>query len=384
MRLIHTADWHLGRIFYQIHLTDDQAYILDQFVDLVRDTAPDAVIIAGDVYDRAVPPTEAVELLDSVLSRLVLEVKTQVIVIAGNHDSPQRIGFGSRLLAGQGLHVVGALSSEPYKVRLQDEHGPVTVYAVPYADPPLVRARLETDAARDHNSSMAVIADCIRKVHPNGERSVVAAHTFVAGGTESESERPLSVGGAGVVDARCFEGFDYVALGHLHRPQKVEGDQVHYAGSLLKYSFSEVDHLKSVNLVELDGSGPAKVERIRLSPKRDLRCIEGRMEDILAEAPSAGEREDYVMVKLLDKDPILDPMGKLRTIYPNVLHLERPLYEGSGSVARLDVDHRTIGDVDLFSLFFKEVTGDEITGGQLQAFKDVVSEVRRREREAGA
>jgi len=383
MRLIHTADWNLGRIFYQVHLTDDQAYVLDQFVDLVKDYAPDAVIIAGDIYDRAVPPTEAVELLDSVLSRLVLEVKTQVVVIAGNHDSAQRIGFGSRMLAGQGLHVVGALSPEPDRVILQDEHGAVPVYAIPYADPPLVRARLGTDAARDHNLSMEVIATLIRNSHPQGERSVVVAHTFVAGGTESESERPLSVGGAGVVEARCFEGFDYVALGHLHRPQKVEGDHVHYAGSLLKYSFSEADHVKSVNLVEFGGSGLVKVERVQLSPKRDLRCIEGRMEDILNTSPTEG-RDDYVMVKLLDKEPILDPMGKLRTVYPNVLHLERPLYEGTGSVARLDVDHRSIDEADLFSLFFKEVTGDEISGDQLQAFKDVVSEVRRQEREAGA
>ena len=384
MRLIHTADWHLGRIFYQVHLTDDQAHVLDQFVDLVKDSKPDAVIISGDIYDRAVPPTEAVELLDSVLSRLVLELKTQVIIIAGNHDSPQRIGFGSRLLAEQGLHLVGELSPEPHCITLRDEHGPATIYVVPYTDPPMVRERLGTDQARDHNSSMEVITSRIKAVHPSSERSVVVAHTFVVGGSECESERPLSVGGAGAVDARCFEGFDYVALGHLHRPQKAGSDHVHYAGSLLKYSFSEVDHAKSVSLVELNGEGLAKVERISLSPKRDLRRVEGRMEDILTAPGPAANRDDYVMVTLLDKEPILDPMGKLRTVYPNVLHLERPLYEAAGSAGRLDVDHRSMDDSALFVLFFKEVTGDEISEKEAQAFHEVVDEVRRREREAGA
>jgi len=383
MRLIHTADWHLGRIFYQVHLTDDQAYVLDQFVNLVKDSRPDAVVISGDIYDRAVPPTEAVELLDSVLSRLVLDLKTQVIVIAGNHDSPQRIGFASRLLSEQGLHLAGELSPEPYTIVLNDKNGPVTIYVVPYTEPPMVRDRLGTDLARDHNSSMEAITSRIKAVHPSGERSVVVAHTFVVGGSVCESERPLSVGGAGAVDTRCFEGFDYVALGHLHRPQAVGGDHVHYAGSLLKYSFSEIDHTKSVSLVELDGKGLANVERIPLSSKRDLRCIEGHMEDILAAPGPPESRDDYVMITLLDKEPILDPMGKLRTVYPNVLHLERPLYEAAGSAGRLDVDHRSMDDSDLFALFFKEVTGDEITEKEAQAFREVVDEVRYREREAG-
>ncbi|HEY5168379.1 MAG TPA: exonuclease subunit SbcD, partial [Thermoleophilia bacterium] len=255
MRLIHTADWHLGRLFHNQHLTADQDYVLRQLVELVAEVEPAAVIVAGDLYDRAVPPIEAVDLLDHVLTELVDRLGVPVIAIAGNHDSAVRVGFASRLLRERGLHLVGELPQAASPIILRDEHGPVRVSALPYADP--AEARAVYDAADIHDQqavTSAGVARALAAAEPH-ERHVLVAHAFVAGGVESESERPLSVGGAQQVSAGTFAGFDYVALGHLHRPQSCGSDTVRYAGSLLKYSFAEHAHQKSVSVVDVGPRG---------------------------------------------------------------------------------------------------------------------------------
>lgn len=381
MRLIHTADWHLGRIFHGVHLTEDQAHVLDQLVELARETRPDALLVAGDVYDRAVPPPEAVTLLDEVLFRLVLDLEVPVVLIAGNHDSPDRLGFAARLLAGEGLHVFSSLSDDPGRVTLRGRYGPVHIYALPYAEPAVFRERLDCEEISDHNTAMFAMVDRVRRVHPTGERSILMAHAFVLGGEESESERPLSVGGAGTVGANCFKGLDYVALGHLHRPQGAGDDRIHYSGSLLKYAFSEASHTKSVNLLEMDAKGSCNIERIRLTPRRDVRCIEGTLKEVLKGEQGGESREDYLMVTLLDREPILDAMGKLRSVYPNVLHMERPHLTAFGEVRGNIGDHRALSDAELFGAFFCQVTGEEINEEQAQAYASVVDDLRRRERE---
>ncbi|MHB9030180.1 MAG: exonuclease SbcCD subunit D [Candidatus Latescibacterota bacterium] len=379
MRFIHTADWHLGRIFFNVHLTADQAYILDRFTELVKDARPDFVAIAGDIYDRAVPPREAVELLDETLSRLVLGLGTPVVLIAGNHDSPERLGFASRLLAERGLHVAGALSREPGRISFEDRSGPVYVYAIPYSEPPTVRERLGFEDIADHDGSFRALTDLVRSGHPDGVRSVLLAHAFAAGGEGCESERPLTVGGSGMVSPGCFAGFDYVALGHLHRPQSV-AETVHYSGSLLKYSFSEAGHRKSVSVVEMDGQGRCAVERVPLPPKRDVRFLEGTLAEIRARA--AGD--DYLMITLLDREPILNVMDKLRDVYPNTLHIERTWSAVSGDVRGVNGDHRRLGDADLFAAFFAQVAGEPLSEEQRNAYVTIVDRLRREEREAGA
>jgi exonuclease SbcD len=382
MRFIHTADWHLGRIFHGVHLTEDQAYVLNQFVDLVRERKPDAVLISGDVYDRAVPPPEAVALLDDVLSRIVLDLKVKVILIAGNHDSPDRLGFGSRLLAGQGLHVIGSLTAEPFGITLQDEYGPVEVFALPYAEPSIVRERLGDESIIDHNSAMSALVKRALKVHHRRARSVLLAHAFVAGSEESESERPLSIGGTSAVDRPVFEDFQYVALGHLHRPQQAGNELIRYSGSLLKYSFSESGHDKSVNIVDLDAPGECRVEKISLSPRRDVRCVEGLLDDILQRARDDKNGDDYLMVTLLDKGPILNVMGKLREVYPNVLDLERPVLMASGQIGSGSIDHRKMQDIELFSSFFSQVTSEDLTEEQSMAYTKSVDALHQQERES--
>ncbi len=384
MRFIHTADWHLGRLFHGVHLTNDQAHVLDQLVDLIRGEKAAAVLISGDIYDRAIPPPEAVKLLDDTLSRIVKGLNVPVILIAGNHDSPHRLGFGSRLLATEGLHIFGALSTEVAPVILHDGAGPVRIYSTPYAEPPTVREHLADDAIQDHDEAMRALVARVREVHPPGDRSILIAHAFVAGSEESESERPLSIGGASTVDAAHFQDFNYVALGHLHRPQTAGGDFIHYSGSLLKYSFSEANHTKSVNLVEMDAQGHCRVERISLTPRRDVRRIEGYLSDILKGPKSGEHREDYLLVTLQDTGAILDPMGTLRDVFPNVLHIERPPLMTDGQVQGSRADHRKMNEAELFSQFFSQVTGEDLTDEQSTALADVVDAMRRRQREATA
>jgi exonuclease SbcD len=382
MRLLHTSDWHLGRLFHGVHLTEDQAHVLDQLVALVGDSAPDVVVIAGDVYDRSVPPTDAVALLDDTLTRIAVGRRTPVVMIAGNHDSPDRIEFGRRLMASSGVHVFGGPSGRIEPVVFQDEHGPVSLVALPYGEPSTVRSAFADEAIKDHQGAMAAMLAAARANLAGARRRVVVAHAFVSGGLECESERPLSVGGAASVSVDSFDGFDYVALGHLHRPQALGSERIAYSGSLLKYSFSEVSHRKSVSLVDIDAAGHVRVERIALSPRRDVRSVRGSLGEVLA-GPGAGEsRDDYVAVELTDRDAILDAMGRIRAVYPNCLHVDRSAFFGAAAAehaAAGDRRHRT--DCELFEDFVREVTGEPMTEPERAALQEAVESLARRERE---
>ena len=395
MRLIHTADWHLGRLFHNQHLTDDQGYVLDQLVDLAAEVRPAAVIVAGDLYDRAVPPTEAVDLLDHVLTELVDRLGIPVIAIAGNHDSAARVGFAASLLGSRGLHAVGKLSQAGSPIVLRDEHGPVRVSALPFADPAEARAAFGDPDIHDQQAvSAAGVARALAAGEAH-ERRVLVAHAFVAGGLESESERPLSVGGAQQVSAGTFAGFDYVALGHLHRPQVCGADAVRYAGSLLKYSFAEHAHDKSVCVVDIGPRGSAAgeaghagraavgVETVALSPRRDVRRVEGTLAELLERGPSDPHRDDYVLASLLDRGALLDPIGQLRAVYPNALSIERPLYEAVGSGELRRPRPGSVGDLELFGTFFRYATGDDLSAAEQAELAAVIDTLEHRRREAG-
>lgn len=379
MRFLHTADWHLGRILHGQRLIEDQAHALEQLALLIRDSNPDALLICGDVYDRAVPPPDAVELLDEFLSEMITDLNLTVIIIAGNHDSPIRMDFGAKVFSRQGLHVFGSVTDEFLPVILHDAHGPVSFFSLPYAEPALVREKLSCEGLIGHESAIKAMLD-IRSRTP-GERSVLLAHAFISGCEEAESERPLSIGGADCVNASVFSDFHYVALGHLHRPQTAGGAQIRYSGSLLKYSFSEADHKKVVHLVELDRDGKSQVDSIALTVRRDVRRMSGFLTDIL-QGPANGEsRDDYLLVSLLDQTPILDVMGKIREIYPNTLHIERPYLETGGGSGRAPSDHRKLSDADLFAAFYQEVTGTALSQQQAHAYGTIVSALRRKDRE---
>lgn len=375
MRFLHTSDWHLGRIFNGIHLTEDQALLLDQLINLIRDTKPQAVVIAGDIYDRAVPPTEAVELLNETLSRIILDCQTPVILISGNHDSPERLGFGNKLLARQGLHVFGPLTEKPQTIVLEDEYGPVHFVPLTYAEPSLVRERFQETGALDHEHALNLMIQQALKQIPESARKVAIAHAFLSGGSVSDSERPLSVGGSGMVSADLFKPFQYTALGHLHHSQKVGNDSIRYPGSLFKYSFSEANQTKGINFVELDGQGKARIESIPLSPRRDVRIIEGYFKEILEHTDTLGNSDDYLQIVLNDTDPILDPIGQLRAVFPNVLAIERPYITNTGNLLGLKADHRKLTEKELFASFFEQMTGQALTSEQENELGSVLEEV---------
>lgn len=368
MKFLHTADWHLGRYLHGRSLLEDQAHVLDQFVELARDEAVDAVVIAGDVYDRSIPPAEAVALLDEILSRLVVDCAIPVILVAGNHDSAERIGFGGRISEGQGLFLRGPLDRlEP--VVLAGHHGEVAFYPVPYVDPLYARALPGGEAVTDHQSALSHLVGSLRKTFVPGRRHVLVGHAFVTGGSESESERPLSVGGSGMVAADTFEGFDFVALGHLHRPQAVGSERIHYSGSLLKYSFNEVDHAKSVSVVELNGEYGPSVRRVALMPLRDVRIVCGTLQELLACPDPGFSREDYLRADLTDTSPLLDPMARLREVYPNMLELQFVQTVSEGGGARAAGDHRQRQPADLFQAFYRDVMQEELGEAELDAFR---------------
>lgn len=376
MRILHTSDWHLGRIFCGVHLTGEQEYVLESLTDIIRDGDIDVVVIAGDVFDRAVPPVEAVNLLDDVLNRIVFGLKKPVIAIAGNHDSPDRLAFGSRFFTGHGLHVAGQAGAEARTVVLEDKYGEVAFCAIPYADAPFVRDALGCEEISSHEEAMAALAGQAEAATAGYQRRIAVAHTFVAGGQASDSERPLSVGGTASVAAGLFSPFQYTALGHLHRPQRMAGGVV-YSGSLMKYSFDEAEHKKSATIVDMDGDGAVTLETLELKPRRDVRCLRGSLEELIRKAADDAGRQDYVKAILTDEGALFDAMGQLRKAYPNALEIEREFMTAGAAVTGVSGDYRRFTDFELFCDFYSQVTGKPLAEDSLPALRSILEEVRR-------
>lgn len=389
MKIVHTGDWHIGKIFNQASLIADQAYVLDELVRLLAAEKPDALVIAGDVYDRAVPGVEAVDLLDNVLSQILLDLHIPVLVVAGNHDSPDRLGFGSRLLTSRGLYIAGPLQRELRPVVLSDEYGPVNFYLVPYAPPLVVRHVLEREEVRDHDSAMAAVIQHIQERWDPGVRNVLVTHGFVRGQQEpvrSDSEKDLTqsmVGGIDYVDVRRFDGFCYTALGHLHGPQQAGSERVRYAGSLLKYSFSEAAQEKSVTVAEIGPAGEVALSVRPLTPRRDVRCLRGRLADLLDPAVYQDTNvEDYLCVTLTDEGELFEPMHQLRSVYPNVLELKfARQQETRTSKTAAGEGYRQKSKLDLFCDFYTSITGREFTPEKAAVVAQAIAAAESSERE---
>jgi len=385
MKFFHTADWHLGKLVQGVYMTEDQEYILKQFVQAVEEEQPDAIIIAGDLYDRAVPPTEAVHLLDNVLEEIVIRLNTPILAIAGNHDSPSRLHFGSQMMKQNGFHVVGRLTKDYDPVILHDEFGEVHFHLVPYCDPSTVRNIFDDENIRTHNDAAQKIVKHIKNHMDPSARHVFVGHAFVtpygeAEDNTSESERPLSIGGAEYVSAEHFTGFHYTALGHLHRAHYVLEEKIRYAGSILKYSISEENHRKGFNIVHLDGNGNVTTHKRELYPLKDMRTVEASLEDLYTHPVC----EDYVFVRLTDKTPILSPMEKVKSIYPNAMHVERKNYMiPTMSGQERELQERTqMNDLELFQAFYEEVKGIKVSDETEEIFKEIVDDLLQEERES--
>ncbi|PIC65187.1 exonuclease sbcCD subunit D [Sporosarcina sp. P13] len=381
MKIFHTADWHLGKLVQGVYMTEDQRYILQAFIEDIKTEQPDVVIIAGDLYDRAIPPTEAVGLLNEVLHEIVIGLKTPVIAIAGNHDSPSRLHFGSTFMKDQGLYITGELRADLQPVVLQDTFGDVNFHLIPYADPTIVSHLFEDDTITSHQQAMKKVIECIQQSMNQEARHVFIGHAFITPHGEkedntSDAERPLSIGGAEYVSSDLFEPFHYTALGHLHRAHFVDNETIRYSGSPLKYSISEENHQKGYLIVNLQEDGQVEIEKRLLTPLHDIRTVEGTMEEVLAMDPN----EDYVFVKLLDTVPIIQPMEKIRSVFPNAMHVERKLFASSTDSlgSTVDVEKRQ-DDRAMFSSFYKELQGEEADAETTQLFAEVLWEVNEEE-----
>jgi exonuclease SbcD len=359
MRLLHTSDWHLGRSLHGTDLLVEQEAVLSGLAEVVAAEGVDAVLVAGDVYDRAVPSADATAVLDRVLTRL-RAAGAAVVLTPGNHDSARRLGFASGLLAVSGVHVRAATPRLDEPVLLADEHGDVAVYGLPYLEPDVARHELGLTEGRSHEAVLGAAMDRVRAdlVLRPGARSVVLAHAFVGGGLPSDSERDICVGGVDLVPAAVFDGVDYVALGHLHRPQTLS-PRVRYSGSPLPYSFGEAGHDKQAWLVDLDADGLADVRAVPLPAPRRLVVLTGELDALLTDAAHAGVAEHFVSVRLTDPVRPVDPMRKLQARFPHCVHLE---WTGGGAVADgRSYQERLAGRTDLqvAGEFVRHVRGQE-------------------------
>lgn len=375
MRILHTGDWHLGRIFYARHLTNDQAYVLEhQFFKLLKDAKIDAVVIAGDVFDRAVPPVEAVELWDMVITKLALDYKIPTLVIGGNHDSAERLDMGRDLYSRSHVHVWGRMDRSLEPLYLEDGYGEIAFCPMPFTEPRTVLTNLlETVSAKQrldewqnlavaYGETYAAWADYLRSLVPQGMRTVGMAHTMVAGSITSESERPLVIGGTANVGVDVFAPFNYTALGHIHRPQRMGTDNIRYSGSLLKYSFDEANHNKSFTIVDMDAKGHCQIEQVGIEAQHDVAIVKGNFNDILQDtALHETYKDTYLQVELADTEPVIDGMARLRDVFPYAMSLELTGRMQAELTADNRVNYKELSERELFEDFALAVRNEPLS-----------------------
>ncbi|MCG9681041.1 exonuclease SbcCD subunit D [Vibrio sp. Isolate23] len=373
MKFLHTSDWHLGRQFHNVSLLDDQKAVLTQLIEYIQIHPVDALVIAGDIYDRSVPPTAAIEVMNEFVSQVCGELKLPVILIPGNHDGAQRLGFGASQMRNAGLHIIANFEEMLEPVVLNTDAGEVAFYGMPYNDPELVRHHFSQPVSTHDDAHQLLSEEIKSKFKPN-QKNVLISHCFVDGAIESDSERPLSIGGSDRVSHEHFVDFDYVALGHLHQPQKKGQEYIRYSGSLMKYSFSEQFQKKGITLVEITKQGFQSATHIDLTVPHQMRIIEGELDEIIAKGKTDPNQYDYLLVRLLDKHAILNPMEKLRTVYPNVLHIEKPgmLMGVEQEMAQAKLAR---SEVDMFKDFFLEAQNSELTEAQTDAINDIINQL---------
>jgi exonuclease SbcD len=366
MKLIHLSDLHLGKRVNEFSMLEDQQYILTEILRIMDQEQPDGVLIAGDVYDKSVPSAEAVALLDDFLVRLAKR-KLQVFLISGNHDSPERMAFGGRLMEGSGIHLAPGYHGKVAPLTLTDQYGPVNLYLLPFVKPAHVRRWFPEREIASYTDALAVAIEAM-EVDP-GARNVLVTHQFVTGAARCDSEE-ISVGGTDNVDASVFAPFDYVALGHIHGPQQVGRETVRYCGTPLKYSFSEAKHQKSVTVVELGEKGTVSVRTVPLTPMRDLVELRGTYEELTFRGFYDGTSypRDYVHITLTDEEDIPDAVSKLRIIYPNLMKLD---YDNkrtrAGIVLEGAEDVQQKSPLELLEEFYEKQNGQTM-GEEQRAF----------------
>lgn len=364
MRILHTADWHIGKIVNEFSMLEDQKAVLHALVDKVKELEVDVLIMAGDLYDRAIPSKEAVTLANSIFNRLIKEAGIPVLVIAGNHDSNERLEYGAELLAGSQLFIEGTVKKDVRKVTIDN----VNFYLLPFADHVTIRQLFEDKEIRDLKDATRKQVESITSEMNLDEVNVLIAHGYIVNGVKesveaSDSERPLSIGTAEYVDVNIFDDFDYVALGHLHKAQKVKSENVRYSGSPLKYSKSEVRHKKQFALLDID-KDTFNVEMIEIKTERDMKVLKGTFNELMAD-----ESEDYIFFELEDNNYVMDAMNQLRRRYPYAMGLEytaqKERKESSKKTKQEALEKK--GLLELFDDFYSEYKQTSLDSNQKKA-----------------
>ena len=403
MRFLHTADWHLGRIFYGQYLTDDQAHVLEhQFFTILKEEKIDGILLAGDVFDRAVPPIEAIELWDSIITRLAMDYKVPLFVVSGNHDGAERLEVGRSMLSESGIHIWGSPHHALQPFEFEGFDGRVAICPMPFSEPRRIGDALglnsseskpvDTDMTDDtlfsyvddkdqeavalnlHNYDQMYQAwsDYLYKQVPKQMRSIAISHAFVMGGEVGGSERTLSVGGSEQVSPHVFKNFHYTALGHLHGPQRMGADHIRYSGSPLKYSFDEHVQKKSFTIIDMDTKGNIDISTIPVEAKRDVVILEGYFEDLLNNtALQTKHKDDYVQARLLDTMPIMDGMAKLRQVYHRCMTIELAGRIATPVVDMGDAVFKELDERQLFNQFAETVWKEPLTEAE-QSYIDSV------------
>ncbi len=374
MKLIHLSDLHLGKRVNEFSMLEDQRYILKQILAVVDEQMPQGLILAGDIYDKPVPPGEAVQLFDWFLTELA-DREISVFAVSGNHDSPERLAFGARLMSGRGIYVSPVYDGKVEQVCLKDEFGRIYIHLMPFLKPLMVRHAFEGQEPKTYEEALKIALEHMKI--DTSQRNVLVAHQFVTGASRCESEE-LLVGGLDNVSAGLFDEFDYVALGHIHSPQKIGRETVRYCGTPLKYSFSEAGQEKSVTLVEVLEKGNCRVTAIPLKPMSDMRIIRGSYLEVTALSfYESSNREDYIQAVLTDEEDIPDGMQKLRVIYPNLMGLEydnartreNRMIEGAETV-----EQKT--ELELFEEFYELQNNQPMSGEQKEFAKKLIKELK--------
>lgn len=373
MKLIHLSDLHLGKRVNEFSMLEDQAYILEQILTIIDAEQPQAILIAGDVYDKAVPSAEAIQLFDDFLCRLSRR-RLQVFVISGNHDSAERIAFGGRLMDGSGIHLSPVYDGTVEPISLTDEWGGVDVYLLPFIKPAHVRRFFPEASIESYTDALAVAIAAMEVKEDH--RNILLTHQFVTGALRSDSEQ-ISVGGADNVDAAVFAPFDYVALGHIHRPQSIGREAVRYCGTPLKYSFSEAGHRKSVTAVELREKGDLTIRTHPLTPLHDLRELRGTYLDLTDRRNYAGTAtEDYLHITLTDEEDIPDAVSKLRTVYPNLMKLD---YDNTRTRYQMEITGGTEVErkspLELFGELFEKQNNRPLSSGEESFLEGLIEKI---------
>ncbi|BCN29732.1 exonuclease SbcCD subunit D [Anaeromicropila herbilytica] len=376
MKFIHTADLHIGKFVNEFSMLKDQEYILNQMIDIIEEEQADGLIIAGDIYDRSIPPAEAVSVLDNFLSRLV-DKGIRIFMISGNHDSPERIGFAKSIVEEKGLYIAGTYDGNARSITLQDKYGNLNIHLLPFVKPAVVKYYLQEDKIEDYHHSVEAMIKKFDIVE--NERNILLTHYFITSGATipeiSDSESVISVGGVDNVDASVFEGYDYVALGHIHRPQIIGGSHIRYAGSPIKYSFSEVHHKKSVTVIELKEKGKVDIRTRELTPIHNMRKIKGNLKELMSEdIIKEADVNDYIQATLTDADEIMDPIGTLRSVYPNTMQviIEKNIKNNENVVAFEKIKNRST--IDIYEEFYQSVTGQEFDEKRYEVMKEIIEE----------